>query len=621
MLNQYAWWKYLIIGLVTLVSIVYALPNLFGEDPAVQISASRATVAVDQTLQNRVAGKLDAEKLVYKRMEMASDRLLVRFEDTDTQLKAADLLKEMLGRDFVVALNLAPATPAFIQALGLRPMYLGLDLRGGVHFLMEVDMDAVLKQVEEGNIDAIRALLRNEKVRYVTVGREGTGGVLVSFREAAERDKAYPLLRKEFPALEINPAEGADSFGIRLTLSPQLLLEKRRFALQQNITTLRNRVNELGVAEPIIQQQGDSRIVVQLPGVQDTARAKEILGATATLEFRLVDEEGDATQAAASGRIPLNSRLYKERNGRPILLQKRVLLTGDYITDAASGLDQQTSGPAVFITLDGQGAKRFEDATKDNIGKLMAVVFIENKTETRRVDGEVRKTPITVEEVINVARIRDRLGRRFQITGLEGTKEARDLALLLRAGALAAPIEIIEERTVGPSAGRENIAQGFRSAIIAFIVILAFMGLRYRLFGMVANLALAVNIVLIVATLSILQATLTLPGIAGIVLTMGMAVDANVLIYERIREELRLGNTPQAAIHAGFDKAFATILDSNLTTLIAAVVLFGLGTGPIKGFAVTLSIGIITSMFTAVMGARGLINYIYGGRRVERLSI
>jgi preprotein translocase subunit SecD len=521
----------------------------------------------------------------------------------------------------VVALNLAPATPAFIQALGLRPMYLGLDLRGGVHFLMEVDMDAVLKQVEEGNIDAIRALLRNEKVRYVTVGREGTGGVLVSFREAAERDKAYPLLRKEFPALEINPAEGADSFGIRLTLSPQLLLEKRRFALQQNITTLRNRVNELGVAEPIIQQQGDSRIVVQLPGVQDTARAKEILGATATLEFRLVDEEGDATQAAASGRIPLNSRLYKERNGRPILLQKRVLLTGDYITDAASGLDQQTSGPAVFITLDGQGAKRFEDATKDNIGKLMAVVFIENKTETRRVDGEVRKTPITVEEVINVARIRDRLGRRFQITGLEGTKEARDLALLLRAGALAAPIEIIEERTVGPSAGRENIAQGFRSAIIAFIVILAFMGLRYRLFGMVANLALAVNIVLIVATLSILQATLTLPGIAGIVLTMGMAVDANVLIYERIREELRLGNTPQAAIHAGFDKAFATILDSNLTTLIAAVVLFGLGTGPIKGFAVTLSIGIITSMFTAVMGARGLINYIYGGRRVERLSI
>ncbi len=621
MLNQYAWWKYLIIGLVTLVSIVYALPNLFGEDPAVQISASRATMAVDQTLQNRVAGRLAAEKLVYKRMEMASDRLLVRFEDTDTQLKAADLLKEMLGRDFVVALNLAPATPAFIQALGLRPMYLGLDLRGGVHFLMEVDMDAVLKQVEEGNIDAIRALLRNEKVRYVTVGREGTGGVLVSFREAAERDKAYPLLRKEFPALDINPAEGADSFGIRLTLSPQLLLEKRRFALQQNITTLRNRVNELGVAEPIIQQQGDSRIVVQLPGVQDTARAKEILGATATLEFRLVDEEGDATQAAASGRIPLNSRLYKERNGRPILLQKRVLLTGDYITDAASGLDQQTSGPAVFITLDGQGAKRFEDATKDNIGKLMAVVFIENKTETRRVDGEVRKTPITVEEVINVARIRDRLGRRFQITGLEGTKEARDLALLLRAGALAAPIEIIEERTVGPSAGRENIAQGFRSAIIAFIVILAFMGLRYRLFGMVANLALAVNIVLIVATLSILQATLTLPGIAGIVLTMGMAVDANVLIYERIREELRLGNTPQAAIHAGFDKAFATILDSNLTTLIAAVVLFGLGTGPIKGFAVTLSIGIITSMFTAVMGARGLINYIYGGRRVERLSI
>ncbi|MDG4553891.1 MAG: protein translocase subunit SecD [Candidatus Competibacter sp.] len=617
-LNQYPWWKYLLIGLVMLWGLIFALPNLFGEDPAVQISGARANIAIDSTFRNRVAALLDAEKLPHKRLELEADRLLVRFADPEEQLKAADILKDRLGRDYIVALNLASSEPGFLRALGLSPMYLGLDLRGGVHFLMQVDMDATVKQVEESYVEDVRAQLRAEKVLYASVGRATSGGVQVEFKDEAERDKAAQALRKQLPSLQQSEL---DPLGLKLTLGEPEIREKRDFALQQNITTLRNRVNELGVAEPIIQQQGSDRIVVQLPGVQDTARAKEILGATATLEFRLADEENDWPQAAATGRIPLNSRLYKDREGRPVLLQKRVMLTGDSIVDAASGLDQQSGGPAVFVTLDGKGAKRFEDATKDNIGKRMGVVFIENKTETKRVDGELKKTAYTIEEVINLATIRDRLGRRFQITGLDSTREARDLALLLRAGALASPIEIIEERTVGPSAGKENIAQGFRAALVSLLVIAAFMVGRYRWFGAIATAALAANVVLIVAALSMLQATLTLPGIAGIVLTMGMAVDANVLIYERIREELRNGNSPQAAIHAGFDRAFDTILDSNLTTLIAAIMLFGFGTGPIKGFAVTLSIGILTSMFTAVTGSRALVNFIYGGRKLQKLAV
>ena len=617
-LNQYPWWKYLLIGTVILWGLIFALPNLFGEDPAVQISGARANITVDAALQNRVAALLDADKLAHRRLELDGDRLLIRFADSEEQLKAADILKDRLGRDYIVALNLASAAPGFFRAMGLNPMYLGLDLRGGVHFLMQVDMDATIKQVEDSYVDEIRAQLRTAKVQYSAVGRAGSGGVQVEFKDAAERDKAAPLLRKSLASLQL--AEPGP-LSLKFTLGEREIKEKRDFALQQNITTLRNRVNELGVAEPIIQQQGSDRIVVQLPGVQDTARAKEILGATATLEFRLADEENDWNQAASTGRAPLNSRLYKDRNGRPVLLQKRVMLTGDSIVDASSGIDQQNGGPTVFVSLDGKGAKRFEDATKDNIGKRMGVVFIENKTETKRVGDELKKTAYTVEEVINVATIRDRLGRRFQITGLDSTREARDLALLLRAGALVSPIEIIEERTVGPSAGKENIAQGFRAAAIALLVIAGFMTWRYKRFGMIATAALAANVVLIIAALSMLQATLTLPGIAGIVLTMGMAVDANVLIYERIREELRNGNSPQAAIHAGFDRAFDTILDSNLTTLIAAIMLFGFGTGPIKGFAVTLSIGIVTSMFTAVTGSRALVNLIYGGRKLQQLSV
>ncbi|HRF62755.1 MAG TPA: protein translocase subunit SecD [Candidatus Competibacter sp.] len=617
-LNQYPWWKYSLIGLVMLWGLIFALPNLFGEDPAVQISGARANIPIDTAFQSRVAALLDTDRLSHKRLELEGDRLLIRFSDPEEQLKAADILKDQLGRDYIVALNLASAAPRFLHALGLNPMYLGLDLRGGVHFLMQVDMEATIKQIEDSYVEEVRAQLRSEKVLYASVGRVATGGVQVEFKDAAERDKAASILRKNLSSLQQSES---GPLGLKLTLGEREIKEKRDFALQQNITTLRNRVNELGVAEPIIQQQGSDRIVVQLPGVQDTARAKEILGATATLEFRLADEENDWNQAATTSRIPINSRLYKDRQGRPVLLQKRVMLTGDSIVDAASGLDQQSGGPAVFVTLDGKGAKRMEDATKDNVGKRMAVVFIENKTETKRVDGELKKSAYTVEEVINIATIRDRLSRRFQITGLDSTREARDLALLLRAGALVSPIEIIEERTVGPSAGKENIAQGFRAAAIALLVIAAFMTWRYKSFGLIATAALAANVVLLIAVLSMLQATLTLPGIAGIVLTMGMAVDANVLIYERIREELRNGNSPQTAIHAGFDRAFDTILDSNLTTLIAAIMLFGFGTGPIKGFAVTLSIGIVTSMFTAVTGSRALVNLIYGGRKLQKLAV
>jgi preprotein translocase subunit SecD len=619
-MNQYAWWKYLIIGLVTVIGLVYALPNLFGEDPAVQISTARTDVLVDQALHERVVQTLEGDNIAYQGVELNVDegRLLVRFGDTETQLQAADVLRQALGRDYVVALNLAPSTPGFMRSLGLNPMYLGLDLRGGVHFLMEVDMQAVLRQAEESYGDEIRTLLRNARIRYLTVDRPDSGGVQVTLRDAAEQAKAQDMIAENLPNLQIR---GTADNGLQLTLNDQEIQEKQSFALQQNLTTLRNRVNELGVAEPIIQRQGSNRIVVQLPGVQDTARAKDILGATATLEFRLVAEDQDPYAAQTRGRAPVGTRLYQERSGQPILLQRRVMLTGDYITDAASGLDQQSGTPAVFVTLDSQGANRFENATKDNIGKLMAVVFIENKTETREVGGETKKTSTTVEEVINVATIRDRLSRRFQITGLDSTQEARDLALLLRAGALAAPIEIIEERTVGPSAGQDNINQGFRSAMIAFLLVMGFMAFYYRSFGLISDLVLIVNLILIVAVLSMLQATLTLPGIAGIILTIGMAVDANVLIYERIREELKVGNSPQAAIHTGFSSAFSTIMDANVTTLIAAIVLFSFGTGPIKGFAVTLSIGIVTSMFTAIMGARGVINYVYGGRRLQSLPI
>ncbi len=618
MLNRYPWWKNLIIALVVVVGLLYALPNVFGEDPAVQVLPNRgAELQVD--VLDRVEATLGEAGLSTRGVELGDGRLLVRFKDTEDQLKAADLIERSLGSGYTVALNLASSTPSWLKAINAIPMYLGLDLRGGVHFLMEVDMVAAVQQAEENYASEIRNLLRGARIRYQGVVRNPAGGVTITLRDAADLERTRQLLNDDLSGLSLEVDEGTRRVVATLTEEEQEA--RRRFALSQNITTLRNRVNELGVAEPLIQQQGLNRIVVQLPGVQDTARAKDILGATATLEFRMVDEEHDAREAASGGRVPPGARLYRERNGEPILLQRQVMLTGDYITDASSGIDQQSGGPAVFITLDGRGASRFSNATKDNVGKLMGVVFIERRTETRIVGEETQKISSTLEEVINVARIRERLSKRFQITGLDGTNEARDLALLLRAGALAAPVEIVEERTVGPSMGQENIDQGFRAVLVGFALVLLFMAVYYRVFGLAADLALAVNLVLLVALLSMLQATLTMPGIAGIVLTVGMAVDANVLIFERIREELRVGNSPQASIDAGYAKALSTIADANITTLIAALVLFMFGTGPIKGFAVTLSIGIVTSMFTAIMGTRALINLIYGGKRIEKLAI
>jgi len=479
-------------------------------------------------------------------------------------------------------------------------------------------MDEAVRQAEENYVSEVRGLLRNNRVRYVTVTR-GSDGVRIKFATPERRDAAERLIQAEFPVLQLRTTEDSDTHYLLAAIADSEKQDIRRFALEQNITTLRNRVNELGVAEPVIQQQGMNRIVVQLPGVQDTARAKEILGATATLEYRLVDTEHDV-EAALAGRVPPSAKLYTERNGRPILLKRSVIVTGDQIVDAASTIDENGSA-AVTVRLDGKGGRRMSQVTRANVGKPMAVVFIENRTDTRYVDGQAVSTTKRVEEVINVATIREHFSNRFQTTGLDSSEEARDLALLLRAGALATPIEIVEERTVGPSLGQDNIDQGFSAVLLGFALVLVFMAVYYRVFGLVADLALAMNLVLVVAMLSLLQATLTLPGIAGIVLTVGMAVDANVLIFERIREEIRAGGTPQASIHSGYEKALSTIADANITTLIAAVVLYSFGTGPIKGFAVTLSLGIMTSMFTAIMGTRAVINLIYGGRRVAKLSI
>lgn len=617
MINQYPLWKYVLILAVLLAGLLYALPNLYGEDPAVQVSTLRGA-ELDSALLDSMQLALREGGVSPKGVEPGQEQVLFRFRDSEEQLQAVELLRPVLGERLVMALNLAPATPDWLQRFNARPMYLGLDLRGGVHFLLEVDMDAALAQAVERYGTELRTLLRENRVRYLGV-QTSSDTVRMRFRSAEERGQARDLIEREFDQLVLEEVEGAE-MELRGTIGEQEALEIRRFALQQNITTLRNRVNELGVAEPVIQQQGDSRIVVQLPGVQDTVAAKNILGATATLEYRAVDSRGSVEDAVA-GRVPVGSRLYQDRDGQPVLLRQQVIVTGDQIVNARSGLDQQGGGPMVSVTLDSRGAKRMLDFTKDNVGNPMAVVFIENRTVTREVDGELVTSTRKVEEVISVATIRGVFGRNFQTTGLDSPREAHELALLLRAGALAAPINIVEERTVGPSMGKENIDQGFKSVVIGFALVLLYMAFYYKVFGLVANLALALNLVVIVAVLSMLQATLTLPGIAGIVLTVGMAVDANVLIFERIREELRNGNSPQAAIHAGYEKAFSTIADANITTLIAAVVLFSFGTGPIKGFAVTLSIGIITSMFTAIMGTRAVINLIYGGRRVTRLSV
>ncbi len=613
MINKYPLWKYILLALVLACGVLFALPNLYGDHPAVQLSPRSGDISPD--LEAAVSETLNSGGVTDFSFRSSDNRLLVILPDGETQAKAHGLIDLAHGDRNTSALNLVPATPAWLRQFA-KPISLGLDLRGGVHFLMEVDMESAITSAEERYVDEFRTQLRENKVRFRSPSYDAERGVTVRFADVLQRDNAQSLLRQEYRDLVFEATQDAKEFYLHARLSDEARETERRSALQQNIITLRNRVNELGVAEPIIQQQGRERILVQLPGVQDTAQAKEILGATATLEYRMVyGTYNDWADAAQSGRVPPNAKLYTNReDGGPVLLDRKVIVTGDQIKDASSGIDTQSGSPAVFISLDGAGAKRMQRVSADNIGNPMAVVFIENRVTSREVDGKIVRDRERVEEVINIATIRDVLSHRFQTTGLE-TEEARDLSLLLRAGALKAPVEIVEERTVGPSLGQDNIDRGRLSVMIGLALVLVFMAFYYRVFGVIADCALVANLVLIMAVLSALPTTLTLPGIAGIVLTVGMAVDANVLIFERIREELRSGSAVQAAINSGYEKAFSTIADANITTLIAAVVLFVFGTGPIKGFAVTLSIGIVTSMFTAIFGTRAIVNWLYGGKR------
>lgn len=615
MQNSYPLWKNLLVIAIFAFGILYSLPNLFGDDPSVQIS-TQGSGKIEQAKASQIESDIKAVGVTAKAFEFNEGRVLARFKNTDDQLKITDLLKEKLSDDLTVAMNLAPATPAWLSRLGADPMYLGLDLRGGVHFLLEVDMDAAIKQAEERYTEDLRLALRDKKIRYLSVSKEGAS-IKIKLKSTEDKAAVFDVLNRDFKGLKITEPQEQDQLWAQMSETDAR--EVKKFAVAQNMTTLRNRVNELGVAEPVIQQQGENRIVVQLPGVQDTTRAKEILGTTATLEYRLVDVEHDV-QKAVEGHVPVGSKLYYDKNKSPVLLDKRVIVTGDQIVDASSGMDQD-GRPAVFISLNGVGAAKMGKLTQANVGKPMAVVFIENKVETKTVDGQKVRHKKLEEKVISVATIQGVFSKRFQTTGLDSPQEARNLSLLLRAGALAAPVDIVEERTVGPSLGQDNINKGMLSFVVGFALVVVFMMVYYKMFGFIANIALLFNVVIILAVLSLLQATLTLPGIAGIVLTVGMSVDANVLIFERIREEVRNGTSPQAAIFMGYEKAFATIFDSNITTLLIAVILFAFGTGPVKGFAVTLSIGIISSMFTAITGTRMIVNWMYGNRRLEKLSI
>jgi preprotein translocase subunit SecD len=604
-MNRYPLWKYIMIGVILLIALIYTLPNFFGEVPAVQISPVKTTEKVNTALLGRTESALKADNIPYDGAFMDGNSIKLRFATPDEQLKARDAIQNALGQQYTVALNLLSASPQWLTSLHALPMYLGLDLRGGVYFLLEVDMQGALDKGAVRIQNDIRSSLRSEKIRYTRVSKEGQA-VKVGFNTRDVRDQAQGKLASAFPDLVLTPWDAADQFGLDATLKPEAQKRIQDFAVQQNIQTLRNRVNELGVAEPVIQQQGPNRVVVQLPGVQDTAKAKEILGRTATLEIRMVDEEGDIN-AAANGQVPFGDELYKTREGFPILVKKDVVLTGDSITDASPGFDNQSGQAAVHVNLDSTGARIFKDVTRASVGKRMAILLFEKGL------GEVVTAPVIREEIG---------GGRVQITGMDSPQEASDVALLLRAGALAAPMQIVEERTVGPSMGADNIRKGFHSNLWGFAMVAVFMLFYYRVFGFFSTLGLAINGFFLVALLSMLQATLTLPGLAGIALTLGMAIDANVLINERIREELRNGATPQAAISAGYERAWGTILDSNLTTLIAGVALFWLGSGPVRGFAVVLCLGILTSMFSAVTVSRAMVNLTYGRKaRLAKLSI
>ncbi|WP_080869712.1 protein translocase subunit SecD [Vibrio sp. 10N.222.52.B12] len=618
MLNRYPLWKYLMVFFAIITAALYALPNIYGEDPAIQVTGARGA-SVDMSTLDAVTKALDKEHLSHKSIALENGSILVRFNDTDTQISARDIISEALGKDKIVALNLAPATPDWLEAIGASPLKLGLDLRGGVHFLMEVDMDAAMEKLVGQQEEAFRSELREAKIRYRAIRPSGKEGVEVLLRNEEQLAEAKATLEKNHPDMNFVDSDSNGRYALIATFTEQRLQEIRNYAVEQNITILRNRVNELGVAEPLVQRQGASRIVVELPGVQDTARAKEILGATATLEFREVDDKADLS-AAANGRAPAGSEIKQDRDGRPVVLKKRVILGGQSITDASSSVDEY-GRPQVNISLDSEGGNKMSAFSKKNIGKLMATVFAEYKDSGRRTP-EGRVILDKHEEVINQATIQSALGRNFRITGIDSAAEAHNLALLLRAGALIAPISIVEERTIGPSMGQQNIDMGIQACIWGMVAVMLFTLLYYRGFGLIANIALMANLVLIIGVMSMIPgATMTLPGIAGIVLTVGMAVDANVLIFERIREELRDGRSPQQAIHQGYANAFSTIADANITTLITAIILFAVGTGAVKGFAVTLSIGILTSMFTAIVGTRCIVNLIYGGKRVDKLSI
>jgi len=629
MLNQYPLWKYLLVIAIVVPGFFYALPNIYGNDPGLQIRGTR-TVTVDASILDTVETVLKSGGVTPKSVSLEQENIKIRFTNTDEQLKAQALLQNELDeRKYTIAMSLLPSTPSWLDSINAAPMFLGLDLRGGVHFLMEVDLETPVKRAEEQFVADLRQHLRTGKARHQGVRRLPKGGIEIKFADEAMRDKGQSIIYKEIVELELVDFERDGNPYIRANIRDAEKADLTKNALEKNMTALRNRVDELGVAEPIVQRQGDNRIVVQLPGVQDTAKAKTILGRTATLEVMLVDEKHEVAGALA-GSVPPGSKVFYFRDGRPILLQNRVIYSGSCMDNAAASIDTQSGGPIVRIGLNSYCGAINQKVTGKNIGNRMAVLYVEDRQENKLdpsgnpvigKDGKVVKVKRRLEEVITAPVIRDQLGRSFQIEGIGSVNEARDLALLLRAGAFATPVEIVEERTVGPSLGKENIDKGFQSVVIGFILVLIFMVMYYRVFGLVADLALALNLVLIVAVLSFFQATLTLPGVAGIVLTVGMAVDANVLIFERIREELQNRNTPQASIHVGYDKALSTIVDANITTLIAAIVLFNFGTGPIKGFAITLSIGIVTSMFTAIVGTRAVINLIYGGKRIEKLLI
>jgi len=613
-LNKYPLWKNLLVIFIVLVAALYALPNIYGEDPAVQVSANR-NATIDTSTMDRVKSSLENVGIQAKSIALEEEQLLIRLNSDDEQLKARETILDSLGDNYIVALNLAPATPEWLKSVGAQPMKLGLDLRGGVHFLMEIDMDEAVRKIVDGMKDTIRTELREERIRYSAVRVDDTT-VEVELRTDEAYAEAASYLDGRYQGY--NLVEDEENRLLQLQMSDQKLAETRDYAVSQNITIMRNRVNELGVAEPVIQRQGSNRIVVELPGVQDTARAKEILGATATLEFRMVDSENDVRDAV-NGRVPCGSELMPMRDGPQQLLKEDVILTGDHIVNAGVGYDEYNR-PQVNITLDGAGGNKMSMATKDHVGQPMATVFIEYKaTDERDEEGNLQFTKNA--EVINVATIQSRLGSSFRITGV-GANEAQNLALLLRAGALIAPIQIVEERTVGPSLGQQNIDSGTQAIFWGFVLVLAFMVVYYKKFGLVANTALAANLILIIGVMSMIPgATLTLPGMAGIVLTVGMAVDANVLIFERIREEIKAKRSPQQAIHHGYDSALSTIADANVTTLIAALILFAIGNGPIKGFAITLAIGIITSMFTAIVGTRAIVNSVWGGKKLSKLPI